>query len=78
MVWSMTADLFLNPEWRSGAVVSTVASSEGLGSVPGSKAFFFFFFMCNLHILYVFCVNTDFLPQSENAHIRLAGGLNSL
>lgn len=44
MVWSMTADLFLNPEWRSGAVVSTVASSEGLGSVPGSKAFFFFFF----------------------------------
>lgn len=75
MVWSMTADLFLNPEWRSGAVVSTVASSAGLGSVPGSKAFFL---MCNLHILYVFCMNTDFLPQSENAHISLTGGLNSL
>lgn len=69
----MTTDLFLNP----GAVVTTVASSEGLGSVPGSKAFFYFL-MCNLHILSVFCRNMNFLPQTENTHIRLTGGLNSL
>lgn len=58
--------------WHSGAVVTTVASSE-----LGSRLQSFLFLMWNLHILYIFCRNTEFLPQ-KNTHMKLTGGLNSL